>query len=276
MTRDKTWYTTRGVLLAALILSLALKIPNLGIGSPHVTIDDDTAYNGGFLVWFGNAPPQRMYLESWVIGATSLATYVAKVTQAGHASGLGTNLVADAYRDFHNHPDTYVRVYRTLMLLADLLTAAVVFALGRAVLRGDSRRWAPFVAATLYLLAYNTVWCDVVARPDTLTTLFGVLGLLGYYRSDFGRLKQPFFLGAIAFGLCAGMKLHGSLFVVFILCDLVRQHGLRRGVATAFPFVLVSVAVFAVAAGTTNRGLGRRSSAASPATKNNGRAGSIQ
>lgn len=243
------WYAARGALLAAVVLSLALKAPNLGIGSPHVTIDDITAYDGGFLVWFGNAPPQRMYLESWVIGASSLATYAGRQAQAGHLGDLGKNLVADAYRDFHNQPDAYVRNYRALMLAVDLATAALVFLLGRA-LAGDRRHWLPHAATALYLLSYNTVWCNLVARPDTLTAFFAVLGLLGYYRSDFGARQRPFLLGALALGLSAGMKLHGALFTIFIVLDLVRHHGLRRGIASALPFALLALAVFAVAAGT--------------------------
>lgn len=244
------WYVSRACLLVALILALALKIPNLGLGAPHVTIDDTTSYNGGFLVWFGNAPPQRMYLESWVSGVSSIAVYVGQLVQKGQLSALGPNIVADAYRDYFNHPAPYVKGYRFLMLVVDLTTAALIFALGRILVRRKESLWIPFVAAAMYLLSYNTIWCDVVARPDTLTAFFGLVGLLGYYRSDFGRKKQPFFLGAIAFGLCTGMKLHGAFFVVFILLDMIRQHGLRRGFSEALPFILVSVAVFAVAAGT--------------------------
>lgn len=250
LTRDMSWRLSWFVLAAALVLSLALKVPHLGLGSPYVTIDDDTAYKGGFLVWFGAAPPQRMYLESWVNGMSSLAVYVGRKAAAGDVRGLGLNLVADAYRDFYNHPETYVKVYRGLMLSVDLATAALLLALGRALLPGRRVRWVSIVAAAMYLLSYNTIWCGIVARPDTLTAFFGTLGLLGYYRSDFGRRRPPFYLAAVAFGLCAGMKLHGAFFVVFILLDMVREHGLHRGLATAVPFVLVAVSAFAVAAGT--------------------------
>lgn len=249
MNRDAMWYLSRGVLVLAIIFTLALKIPLLGIGAPYVTIDDGTAYNGGFLVWFGNAPPQRMYLESWINGASSLATYVWKMVSSGQASSLGTNLVADAYRDFYNNPEAYVRNYRGLMLAVDILTAFLVFILGRCFSRGRSMHWLPYVATSFYLLSFNTIWCNVVARPDTLTAFFGVLGLLGYYYSDFGSRKGPFFLGAIAFGLCAGMKLHGAFFVVFILLDMIRQHGFRRGLNAALPFALVAGFMFLVAAG---------------------------
>lgn len=249
MTRDSMWYVSRGSLLVAILLTLALKVPNLSIGAPHVTIDDSSGYTGGFLVWFGHAPPQRMYLESWIYGVSSLATYAGKMIRTGQISGLGPDIVAEAYRDFHNQPDAHVRGYRGLMLVFDLATAALVFVLGRALMRGKNLHWVPYVAAALYLLSFNTVWCDVVARPDTVTAFFGILGLLGYYRSDFGRVRRPFILGAIALGICAGMKLHGALFVVFILLDMARHHGVRRGLAATIPFALVSLVAFAVAAG---------------------------
>jgi len=236
-------------LIVGAAAALLLKLPHLGLGSPHVTIDDITAYKGGFLVWFGNAPPQRMYLESWVIGATSILAFVGKMIAAGQTGALGPNLVAEAYRDFHGHPELYVKIYRALMLLVDLATAGLVFLLGRIVTAGRDLRWLPPLAAALFLLSYNTIWCGVVARPDTLTTFFGVLGLVWYYRSDFGRNRSSFLLAAVAFGLCTGMKLHGAFFVVFILIDMIREHGWRRGFVSSLPLLVISVAVFAVAAG---------------------------
>jgi hypothetical protein len=232
-----------------LVFSLAVKVSCLHVGAPYVTIDDNTTYEGGFLVWFGQAPPQRMYLESWINGATSLATYVAGRLAAGDARSLGLNVVADAYRDFYGRPERYVAVYRLVMLAMDLLTAWLVYLVARRVCGRADGRWPSLLAAGCYLLSYNSLWCYVVARPDTAVTLFAALGLYLYYRSDFGERRPAFWLAALAFGVAAGLKLHAAFFVVFAGLDLARQCGWRAALRRGWPFVVLAVAAFAVAAG---------------------------
>ena len=236
-------------LAGVFIFSAALKGSLLKIGAPFITIDDITAYNGGFLVWFGNSPPQRMFLESWVYGLSSLATYLVHLVRAGQLETLGSNLVADAYRHFHHHPEPYVTSYRSLMLLVDLATAVLTWRLARLVLADRWRGWAAALVAALYLLSYNTVWCNVVARPDTLVTFFSTLGLYWYYKSEFGERSGFFQLSAVALGLAGGLKLHAVFFVVFITLDLLRVYGLRRAWSRIVPFGLIAVFLFLVGTG---------------------------
>jgi len=68
--RSATWAVL--TLAAAFLISFALKAANIGVGAPQFMIDDFTLYQGGFLVWFGQAPPQHAFLESWVCGLSSL------------------------------------------------------------------------------------------------------------------------------------------------------------------------------------------------------------
>jgi Dolichyl-phosphate-mannose-protein mannosyltransferase len=242
----------RGValfLFAVFSVSFVLKLVNLKVGAPFVTIDDNTTYQGGFMVWFGNAPPQRMYLESWLCGATCLATFVGKVLSGQTAAGLSSNLVADAYQDYYGAPDLYAQVYRAFVLVLDMATAWIVYRVGLLVLGRMWRGWAAALAAGMYLFSYNTIWCDVVARPDVLVAFFSTLGLYFYYKSDFGGNRSFFWLAAVFLGLAAGLKLHACLFVVFIVLDLLRVHGWRRGLSLAVPLGVVSVIFFALAAG---------------------------
>lgn len=250
MNSSPNWnkYTPYLALLCIAAISLILKISVIGVGAPYVTIDDQTMYEGGFLVWFGNAPPQRMYLESWISGASSIATYIFSAWQSG--ASIGLNVVADAYRDFYQNPDPYVTSYRSLALVFDLLTAVFVFLLARTVFSEEKHRdWLTAGSAAFFLLSYNTLWCYVVARPDTLTALFAAAGLYFYYKSSFGERKGFFYTSAIAFGLATGMKLHAAFFVVFICLDLLRVLGLKEGVKSVIPFGLTSVFLFLVGAG---------------------------
>src|SRR5688572_4306995 len=64
--RSATWAAL--TLAAAFLISFALKAANIGVGAPQFMIDDFTLYQAGFLVWFGQAPPQHAFLESWVCG----------------------------------------------------------------------------------------------------------------------------------------------------------------------------------------------------------------
>ncbi|MFL1453581.1 ArnT family glycosyltransferase [Marinobacter sp. GN3S48] len=236
------------MLLIVLLFSVGTKLSVIEVGAPYVTIDDHTKYEGGFHVWFGQAPPQRMYLESWISGLSSISTYVAR--HIGEDGAIGLNLVADAYRDFHGNPDPYVLSYRSLMLVVDVLTALLIFLLAREVVsRHAQREWIAAIATSLYLLSFNTLWAYVVARPDTLTVFFSVAGLYLYYRSNFGEQQQTLILSGVMLGLATGMKLHGAFFVIFVCLDLWRCVGLREAIRRAFWFGLVAVMVFAVAAG---------------------------
>ena len=238
------------ILAVAFAGSALLKIINITAGGPYVTIDDQTTFEGGFLVWFGNAPPQRMFLESWIAGALCLATYIGKTLLSGAGyEHLSINLIADAYRDFYNAPDHYVHVYRWLVLFVDMVTAWMVYCVAKLILKERWRGYAAVIAAAMYLFSFNTVWCNLVARPDSFVAFFGIIGLYWYYRSNFGERLPEFWMAAVALGLCAGMKLHGAFFVVFILLDLLRNHGLTAGMRKALPFVFVAVLFFAVAAG---------------------------
>lgn len=241
-------YLPLGIVLLVFLFSLGNKLSVLEVGAPYVTIDDQTKYEGGFHVWFGQAPPQRMYIESWISGVSSIATYVAR--HVGQDGAIGLNLVADAYRDFHANPDPYVQTYRSLMLFVDFLTALLVFLLAREIARRHAEvNWIAAIAASLYMLSFNTLWAYVVARPDTLTVLFAVSGLLLYYRSDFGERQKTLVLSGVLLGLASGMKLHGAFFVIFICLDLWRQLGFKEAVRRAFWFGLIAVVVFAVSAG---------------------------
>jgi len=131
-----------------------------------------------------------------------------------------------------------------------LLTAWLVYQLGLLLLGKMWHGWGAALAAVLYLFSYNTVWCDVVARPDALVAFFAVAGLWCYYRSDFGEKPTPYWLAAILLGLAGGLKLHACLFVVFIVLDMVRVRGFRHGIKLAAPWAVVAVVFFALSAGT--------------------------
>jgi hypothetical protein len=236
-------------LVAVFVLAAGLRLAAINVGSPFITIDDKSAFEGGFLVWFGHAPPQRMYLESWLYGIVCIAVYVGKVI-AGTASGaLDADIVARAYRDFYGHPELYVTVYRAFTLVVDLMTALFAYRITLHALGERWRGWAAVCVAAMYLLSYNTLWSGVVARPDSFLTFFCCVGLLLYLKSDGGR-NQTFLLGgAAALGIAVGMKLHGAFLVIFICIDLLRLNGLRGGMRNALLLALVSVLFFCVAAG---------------------------
>jgi hypothetical protein len=238
---------------AAIVLVIAVvafRLSVITVGAPFITIDDRTAFEGGFLVWFGQAPPQRMYVESWVYGLISLVVYVTKIASGHAAGGLGINLVADAYRDFLAHPDAYVQAYRLLILATDLLTGLLVFRIARRIWPADqSAGWA-VAAAAMFLLSYNLIWSGVVSRPDSLLTLYCTAGLLAYLRSRQGRHLGSFLIAASILGLAAGQKLHGAFAAIFLCADLLRVHGLREGLPKAALMALVSFLVFVVSTGT--------------------------
>jgi hypothetical protein len=236
--------------ILALSVSLFFKLSLIGTGAPYTTIDDDTLFNAGFLVWFGEAPPQRMYLESWLTGATSIATYIYHQVLLGQASQLGLNLVADAFRDFQNSPSDYVLHYRYLMLSIDLLTAFFIYRLTALFFTKDEHHyWLVALPACMYLLTYNTLWCNLVARPDTMTAFFSVIGLYTYFKSLQGARINYLFASAIFLGCATGFKLHAAFFVIAIVIDLLRVNGIKSFITLVIPFGIIAIFLFCVTAG---------------------------
>jgi len=243
-------YSAYALAALAIGISLFFKLSLIKVGAPYTTIDDNTLFNAGFLVWFGEAPPQRMYLESWLTGLTSIITYVLHLISSGQISQLGMNLVADAFRDFQNNPSDYVHNYRYLMLGFDLLTAFFIFRLSTLFFDKQSDYpWLVLVPACLYLLTYNTLWCNLVARPDTMTAFFSVIGVYTYFLSAQGTKTTQLFWSAVFLGCATGFKLHAAMFVIAILVDLIRVHGLKAIFYRALLFSVVSVFIFCVVAG---------------------------
>lgn len=241
-----------GWLLAALALAISLyfKLSLIHIGAPYTTIDDNTLFNAGFLVWFGEAPPQRMYLESWLVGITSIFTYCQHLIASGDTSLLGLNLIADAYRDFEKNSNDYVYNYRYLMLAFDLLTAFFIYRLSQLFFnKTHSHSWLVFIPASLYLLTSNTLWCNLVARPDTVTAFFSVIGIYAYFLSAQGSKTTSLVWSAIFLGCATGFKLHAALFVVAITLDLIRIHGLKQAFNRVLIFGGIAVFLFCVVAG---------------------------
>jgi hypothetical protein len=243
-------YSAYSLAALAIAISLFFKLSLIKVGAPYTTIDDNTLFNAGFLVWFGEAPPQRMYLESWLTGLTSIITYVFHLISSGQISQLGMNLVADAFRDFQNNPSDYVHNYRYLMLGFDLLTAFFIFRL--SALFFDRQSDYPLLAlvpACLYLLTYNTLWCNLVARPDTMTAFFAVLGVYSYFLSAHGTKTTQLYWSAVFLGCATGFKLHAAMFVIAILIDLIRVHGIKTIFYRGLLFGVISVFIFCVVAG---------------------------
>lgn len=234
-------------LAVAFVCSAALKLANVGVGGPQFMIDDFTLYEGGFLVWFGQAPPQHSYLESWICGAVSLAVFLVNSAVAGQWDAIATgSVVPNALRDFYNAPDAYYAAYRSVLVAVDLLTAAVVFRLARRMFDGPF--W-PMWIAVLFLFTYNTLWCALVGRPDTLLTFAAAVGVHLYLRSGGDTGRAAFWLAAVWLGAAAGLKMHGALFTVFVAVDLLRLHGIRAGIRAAVAFSGIAFFFFLVGDG---------------------------
>jgi hypothetical protein len=243
--RSATWAFT--TLAAAFLLSLALKLANVGVGAPQFMIDDFTLYQGGFLVWFGQAPPQHAFIESWLCGLCSLAVFAVRAALAGDwASARDGYVVSSALRDFYNAPEAYYAAYRTLLVTIDLATAAIVFQLARRVL---DNVWAAVWVTVLFLFTANTAWAPLVGRPDTLLTFAATLGVYLYLRGADGSSPAAFWWAAICLGLAAGLKMHGGLVTVFIALDQLRRKGLRAGLRPAAAFAATAFFFFLVADG---------------------------
>ena len=246
------WLWSLALLAGFYLLSLYFKLPLLYIGAPYTTIDDNTLYEAAFLVWFGEAPPQRTYVESWLAGISVLLTYLGHLIGTNQLDQIGLNVVADAYRLFTEQPEPFVHNYRLLMLAIDLSSAGLVYLLALQLLEQNPRKhWYATLASGLFLLSYNSIWCYLVARPDTATAFFSLIGFICYYRSEFGKHLLWLIATAIALGIATGFKLHAAMAAVFITLDLWRHHGLRQGLLTMLGFSSLALVTFLVATGST-------------------------
>jgi len=235
-------------LTVGLLLSLALKVRNVGIGGPQYMIDDFSLLDGGFLILFGHVPPQHAYIETWLCGICSLVVFAVKTTLAGTWPAAMSDLfIPAALRDYYAAPDAYYAAYRSLMIAVDLATACVVYQTARLVFPG--RQWIPVWVTLLFLFSYNTLWCALVGRPDTPLTLVGALGLYCYLRHVVSGSWVTFWLAAILFGIGAGFKMHGGFFTVFALIDMFRREGWRAGAPRIVLFGTTAVLMFVVSDG---------------------------
>jgi len=234
---------TKTILIAAFLISAIIRLININVGGPQVMIDDHTLFQGGFFVWFGHAPPQHAYLECWLSGIVSFVTYIVRyVFSHGFGGVINANFASNAYRDFYLFPAPYYAAYRVVLSLIELSTAFVVYKIAKSVFNDTREQYAPALVCILYLFTYDTFWCYLVGRPDTLVAFCGTVGFYLYLKSNYQK-ESYFFLGAaIAFGMAAGLKLHGAFFAIFISIDLFRELGFKKGIKAVI--VLVSIAVF--------------------------------
>lgn len=245
--RLKDWH----LLAPAFVLAAAMALVNLGVGGPQVNIDDFTIYEAGFLVWFGHAPPQHAYLESWINGLASLFTYLVKgIVQFGDLSFVDLEFVSKAYSDFYYTPDVYYAAYRFVIVLFYLGTGALVYLIGRQCVPACMAGLAPAFSAILFLFSFNAFWCNLAGRPDTLVVFFAMIGILFYLKANYQDRSPWFWLAAASFGIAAGLKLHGAFFTIFAALDLLRVNGLRTGMRSFLLLALASVLFFVIADGT--------------------------
>lgn len=240
----------RVLLVLAFAIAAFLALMNLQVGGPQVNIDDFSLYEGGFLVWFGHAPPQHAYLECWINGLTSLFTFFVKnVVLGSETVAVGLEFVSHAYSDFYYRPDVYYASYRFVIVLFFLATAGLVYLIGRQCAQERLEGLAPSLAAIFYLFSFNAYWCNLAGRPDTLVAFFGVLGLYFYLRAGYRDDSPWLWLAAVAFGVTAGLKLHGAFFAIFAALDLLRVKGFRGGLRSALLLAVLSVVLFMVSDG---------------------------
>lgn len=243
-------YRERVLLVLAFSIAAFMALLNLRVGGPQVNIDDFSLYEGGFLVWFGHAPPQHAYLECWINGLTSLLTFLVKnVLLGGETNAIGLEFVSHAYSDFYYRPDVYYASYRFVIALFFLATAGLVYLVGRQCVRERLEGLAPALAAIFFLFSFNAYWCNLAGRPDTLVAFFAVLGLYFYLRADYRDDSPWFWLAAVAFGVAAGLKLHGAFFAIFAALDLLRVKGIRAGLRSSLLLAVLSVTLFMVSDG---------------------------
>ncbi len=236
-------------LFAVFVVALLPRLWVIHVGAPFITIDDKTAFEGGFLVWFGNAPPQRTYIESWLYGIVEILVFACRQAQTHHAA-LGVNAIADAYKDYYGNPSAYVQAFRSVTILIDLATTISIYYIGRELVVLRQSRWLPVLPAALYAISYNVLWCGLVSRPDSVLVFYSALGTLLYLRSRSGTELGYLLASAVVLGLAAGQKLHGALITVLLTIDLIRAGGARAVIRRALPFSITAFICFAVAAGT--------------------------
>lgn len=238
------------VLIPVFIIAACMALVNLRVGAPQVNIDDCTLYEGGFLVWFGHVPPQHAYLECWINGAVSLVTFLVKeVFIAQKWDAISLEFVSRAYSDFYYNPDAYYAAYRFVVIIFNLATALLVYLSARLCIRKKLAGYAPAFAAILYLFSFNTFWCILAGRPDSLVAFFSLLGVFLYMRSNYRDDSPWFWLAGVAFGLAAGLKLHGAFFAIFAALDILRVKGFRKGMRSISILAILSVLFFMVADG---------------------------
>lgn len=238
------------LLVPAFIIAAFMALMNLGVGGPQVNIDDYTLYEGGFLVWFGHAPPQHAYLECWINGVASLITFICKSALHGQITDVfGLEFVPRAYSDFYYYPDLYYLAYRLVVTLFFLATSVLIYFIARQCVPTRISGYAPALASVFYLFSFNAYWSNLAGRPDTLVVFFAMLGYYFYLRSEY-RIDTPWFwLAAGMFGLAAGLKLHGAFFAIFATLDLLRVKGFRSGVRGGLILVGLSLLFFVLADG---------------------------
>lgn len=244
--RASTRWFALGLILVCVVL---LRASVIGVGAPYITIDDDTAFKGGFLVWFGHAPPQRMYLESWLYGLSAMCVYACRFLMGLAPGGFGIDSITHAYRDFYGNPVPYVLTFRAFTLLIDLATICFVYGIARRALADRWAGWAALCVAAMFGLSYNTIWSGIVARPDSVLAFLSAGGVYLYLRSDSGRDLRWLLVAAVLLGMAAGQKLHGALMTVLLCVDILRVRGLRDGWRAAMVLAGVSLFMFCVAAG---------------------------
>lgn len=238
------------LLLLSMLIAGSLALLNIGVGAPQVNIDDFSLYEGGFLVWFGNAPPQHAYLECWLNGLSSLVTFFGKsVAATGSLGFLDLEFVSKAYSDFYYSPDGYYAAYRLVMIVFFLSTGYLVYRIGKRCIGETLNGYGPVVGAALFLFSFNAYWCNLAGRPDTLVAFFAMLGLLFYLRADYQENTPDFWLASVAFGVAAGLKLHGAFFAIFAALDLLRVKGVRAGIRGAVLMGGLSFLFFLIADG---------------------------
>ena len=97
--RRPSWPTL--ALLMALVVSLAAKLAVLDVGAPFISIDDRTTFEGGFLVWFGHAPPQGRLVALLAVAilrplGSGEGKRKARVVRYGGGNVVGQGVQADA------------------------------------------------------------------------------------------------------------------------------------------------------------------------------------
>ena len=233
-------------LTVAFTLSAGLKAVNLRVGGPQYMIDDFSLFDGGFLVWFGQAPPQHAYLECWVNGLCSL--------RIGVRTAL-SGTWATARRAISSRRRCVTTTTRPTFTMRHI----VPFSWGST---SSPRSWCSSWRGARWMddsrgrCGYGAVSVHIqhaVVRArgptryahDARRHRWRRLYLLSEGQTD----REGFWWAAVACGLAAGLKMHGGLITIFIVIDLIRRRGLRAGVRPALCFAATAFFFFLVADG---------------------------